>query len=80
MDNNKLEENSPAGTLVGCMEGIDDDPGQSVSLLLVDSDSGLFETYRSEDGKLCLKVWTYLSNINIGITLHVYLTNIYVLK
>ncbi|KAJ8308291.1 hypothetical protein KUTeg_013165 [Tegillarca granosa] len=56
LDNNKLMENSPEGTLIGCMEGIDDDPGQSVSLLLVDSDDGLFETYTSDDGKLCLKV------------------------
>ncbi|XP_062574138.1 protocadherin Fat 4-like [Saccostrea cucullata] len=52
---NTIPENSMAGTHVGCFSAQDDDPGQNVSLLLVDSEHGMFTSYFN-GSQLCLKV------------------------
>ncbi|CAG2191239.1 unnamed protein product [Mytilus edulis] len=50
-----IPENSMINTTVGCFSGADDDPNQTLSFLLVNSNYKMFASY-IENGQTCLKV------------------------
>ena len=51
-----VPENSRAGTVVGCLQGQDDDPGQVLSFFIVKSINRLFELFRDERNHTCVRV------------------------
>ena len=52
----RVAENSAAGTVVGCLYGKDDDPGQVLSFFIVKSINKLFELFRDERNNTCVRV------------------------
>ncbi|KAK7488419.1 hypothetical protein BaRGS_00020393, partial [Batillaria attramentaria] len=51
-----VQENSPKGTVVGCLTGHDDDPGQSLSMFIVKSIGKLFQLFKNRNNQTCVRV------------------------
>ncbi|KAL8601315.1 hypothetical protein ACOMHN_054609 [Nucella lapillus] len=51
-----VRENSPKGTVVGCLEAKDDDPGQSFAFFIVKSMGKIFELFQDPRNKTCVRV------------------------
>ncbi|XP_076442794.1 protocadherin-16-like [Babylonia areolata] len=52
----QVPENSPKGTVVGCLQGADDDPGQTISFFIVKSIGKLFELFQDNENNTCVRV------------------------
>ena len=61
-----MAENSAAGTLVGCLRGEDDDPGQVLSFFIVKSINKLFELFQDEQNNTCVRVRGRVSDTRFG--------------